>query len=232
MSGLVNKASLAVQVRDMIAARVADGTYPPGHRLIELSLAKEFGTSQAPVREALRMLEALQLVESTPHRGARVRFICEREQMEANFVRGAIEEAAARVAGPHFFAQRPTAITCLRAATSAMRTALTTKDAKGLAHHNAEFHRQIVQASGCGTLIKTWVSLGLEERGALTAQRHLPEIEIEEVLRQHEAITVALAAGDGQLAGRLLNEHALWFTKLHGSGPDDWAKAAANSQPA
>ena len=59
-----------------------DGTYKPGDRLLELQIAREFNSSQGPVREALRELEALRLVESQVYRGTRVRGVNAREMRE------------------------------------------------------------------------------------------------------------------------------------------------------
>ena len=54
-----------------LAERIIGGLLAPGERLVEMRIAKEFRTSQAPVREALRELEALRLVASEPYRGTR-----------------------------------------------------------------------------------------------------------------------------------------------------------------
>src|SRR5438105_15193550 len=55
---------LREQLKEQLLARILDGEYEPGERLVETQIAKEFGTSQAPVREALRDLEALRLVQT------------------------------------------------------------------------------------------------------------------------------------------------------------------------
>ena len=59
-------------------------------------IAQELGTSQAPVREALRDLTQLRLVETVPFRGARVREIPLDEILERLSVRSALEELAVR----------------------------------------------------------------------------------------------------------------------------------------
>jgi len=45
------------RIRDVLVSRILDGTYPAGMQLKELTLAREFNVSQAPIREALRELE-------------------------------------------------------------------------------------------------------------------------------------------------------------------------------
>src|SRR3712207_9391631 len=66
---------LREEIKERIVERILDGTYGPGERIVESAVAAEFGVSQAPVREALRDLEAMRFIESQPHRGARVREI-------------------------------------------------------------------------------------------------------------------------------------------------------------
>lgn len=55
----IARAVLADQVKDWLMARILEGTYPTNARIVETAVAKELGVSQAPVREALRGLEAL-----------------------------------------------------------------------------------------------------------------------------------------------------------------------------
>ena len=59
----ISRAVLSDTVKDRLLEAILDGRYPPGSRIVETRAAREFGTSQAPVREALRDLEALGVVE-------------------------------------------------------------------------------------------------------------------------------------------------------------------------
>ncbi len=61
--------SLREQVRALLRD-ILSGVYAPGERLVEMKIARTLGTSQAPVREALRELEAIGFITSQPHRGA------------------------------------------------------------------------------------------------------------------------------------------------------------------
>src|SRR4029077_18596104 len=93
---------LRSQVRDLLLERIVEGYYEPGARLVETQIARELGVSQAPVREALRDLESVGVVETTAFRGARVRNPTRAELLEAYPVRAALEclaafEAASRI---------------------------------------------------------------------------------------------------------------------------------------
>jgi DNA-binding GntR family transcriptional regulator len=56
-------------IANALGDRIASGTLHPNEHLIEAAIAIEFGTSRAPVREALLMLEKDGLVIRSPHRG-------------------------------------------------------------------------------------------------------------------------------------------------------------------
>jgi regulatory GntR family protein len=66
------RTSMRDRIRDVLVARILNGSYPAGTQLRELILAREFNVSQAPIREPLRELEGSG-VASERYRGTRVR---------------------------------------------------------------------------------------------------------------------------------------------------------------
>ena len=94
----ISRTVLREQVKDVLLQRIVSGELKPGERLVETRIASELGTSQAPVREALRDLELLRMVESEPFRGARVRAFGDDELIEVYPVRAVLEELAAKEA--------------------------------------------------------------------------------------------------------------------------------------
>ena len=95
---MIERTVLREQVKDVLLQRSVRGELTPGERLVETRIASELGTSQAPVREALRDLELLRMVESEPFRGARVRAFGDDELVEVYPVRAALEELAGKLA--------------------------------------------------------------------------------------------------------------------------------------
>jgi DNA-binding GntR family transcriptional regulator len=60
----------AEELRAQLADDIVRGTLTPGQTLDEMDLARRFGVSRTPVREAIRQLAASGLVDTRPHRGA------------------------------------------------------------------------------------------------------------------------------------------------------------------
>src|SRR3954467_12220729 len=87
-------------IRDTLVSRILDGHYPAGTQLKELSLAREFSVSQAPIREALRELEGSGLVTSERYRGTRVRGADLREMRDSYELRATMEARAVELALP------------------------------------------------------------------------------------------------------------------------------------
>jgi DNA-binding GntR family transcriptional regulator len=191
------------QIRRELLRRIVMGVYQPGDRLVELQIAREFNTSQAPVREALRELEAVRLVETEIYRGTRVRAISEQEMIEAAAVRGILEEAAARSAVATLRGNTEP----LRAEVEAIKAAARDRDHDAYALHNNRFHRLIVAAGGNEVMLRVWDSLMLEARTRITLST-FPPFDLDAIANSHDPIVDAFEAGDGDLAGQLLREHA------------------------
>jgi len=92
--------SLVDRVLTFVRDRILSGEYEPGARLRLQPLAKESGASLIPVREALRILEAERLVETTPNRGARVTGISRADMEDLYRVRILLETQAVRASPP------------------------------------------------------------------------------------------------------------------------------------
>jgi DNA-binding GntR family transcriptional regulator len=201
----VTRAVFREQIKDVLMQRIVDGEYEPGERIVELRIAEEFGVSQAPVREALRELESLRLVESEPFRGARVRAVRADEIAESYPVRAALEELAAKLAAERLAG----AAAPLQAGIDAMRAAAVDGDLRAFVRHDVAFHRVFVEASANLTLVEVWQSLHVDLRTRFTLIQRLEDLA--EVAESHVPIMRALDAGDAERAGRVVREHIEGF---------------------
>src|SRR3954453_647287 len=82
---------LREDIRDRLMEEILNGRLAPGDRIVETRVARQFGVSQAPVREALRDLELFGFVVSSPFRGAIVREIPVEELVQIYPIRAMLE---------------------------------------------------------------------------------------------------------------------------------------------
>jgi DNA-binding GntR family transcriptional regulator len=194
---------LSAQVKDRMLRWILEGELAPGSRIIETRVARQLGTSQAPVREALRDLATLGLVEMHPYRGARVREPEPTELVEAMEVRGELEAIAARQAAARI---DETTLATMRALLDDMRASATRGDAHTQALQNSEFHDCVIEASGNRTIQRLWKILEPFARTYLTAT--LPGADLHWLADRHLAILDALEAGDPERAAQAMRVHA------------------------
>ena len=164
---LVKRTCMRDHIRDVLVARILDGTYPPGTQLKELSLAHEFNVSQAPIREALRELEGSGLVASERFRGTRVRGADSGEMRESYELRCMMEVRAVELAAP-FTAQ---VLEELERTVCAMAAAVAHDDRERYIDEALRFHRGLIEASGNRTFLTVWDSLHWDVRGRVTLRR-------------------------------------------------------------
>ena len=100
--------SMAVQfktkteiVHERLHRDIITGKLRPGQRIVISELAKEFGFSEIPIREAIRSLETAGLVRFTPHVGAVVSEFNDKEFLEIYIIRIELEALATRLAVEH-----------------------------------------------------------------------------------------------------------------------------------
>lgn len=74
--------SLPVYLAERLAEEIESNLLKPGERLSEEAIARRFGVSRAPVREALRLLAQEEIVAIEARRGARVRSYSRQELTE------------------------------------------------------------------------------------------------------------------------------------------------------
>lgn len=193
-------------IRERIVERILDGTYPPGSRIVESQLAHEFGTSQAPVREALRDLEGMRFVESRPHVGARVRAVTSEELGQIYPVRAALEEVAGREAAGRVTGE---ILAALAGELQAMRRAAEAGEIHEQLVHDARFHEIIVEASGNQVLLEVWRSLRVEASTLISVLK--ADSNLRMIAEMHRPILSAMQSRDPDLAGKEMRAHIEFF---------------------
>jgi DNA-binding GntR family transcriptional regulator len=187
-----------------LRSAIGDGALAPGQRLLETNLANELGTSNGPVREALRQLEAEGLVVSSPYRGAVVAEVSQ-EEIEQVLVpiRVLIERFAFQVAMPLLDEQD---LAELRRLVALMRSAADANDPDQLAEADLQFHELVIRRSGQNHCLQLWRVIqprvrAYFRRDAPAHQHHY------EVADQHQQLLDALTAGDADALVIAVEQH-------------------------
>jgi DNA-binding GntR family transcriptional regulator len=199
---LISRSVLADQVKEHLLRDILAGVYPPHARIVETHLARELGTSQAPVREALRGLEALGLVEISPFRGARVRRPARAELLEAYVVRAELEALGARLGVPRMTDDD---LAELEALGDAMQRAAAAGDRHELAVADAAFHARVLRLAGNATLERVWRSLEPFSRTYITLVA--PGADEHWTADLHPRILAALRTRDPEQVVAALRSH-------------------------
>src|SRR5688500_9366790 len=188
--------SLREQIREHIVEGIVSGRWKPGERIVERRIAVELEVSQTPVREALRELEALRLIESAPNKGVRVRSLTAADLEEIYPVRAGLEQIAAELAAQRLAEDA----SALEPEVAALYEADRAADGEAQVRHTVAFHREMVRAAGNSVLLHTWEGLGIEVFTALSI-RWLGTRQ-QSYAEEHEALVQAFKRRDPDI-GRL-----------------------------
>ncbi|HLS49192.1 MAG TPA: GntR family transcriptional regulator [Actinomycetaceae bacterium] len=134
--------SKSEMVYRQLRERILSGKYGPGYRLVLDRIARELEVSPVPVREAVRRLEAEDLVLFTRNVGAEVAGINPRDYADAMQTLAYLEGAATSLAAPHL---SPEQIDHATALNERMRE-LADTDPVQFTELNEQFHRTLCEA--------------------------------------------------------------------------------------
>ncbi|MFZ5832882.1 MAG: GntR family transcriptional regulator [Planctomycetota bacterium] len=222
----VHRQSMRDQVRETLLRQIGAGQLLPGTRLLETRIAEELGVSPIPVREAIRELAAMGVVESATHRGAWVREVRLSETLDALEVKAGLEAEAARKAARALRGQGQE----LRGIVADMVAAAAKLDFVAFQQFNQAFHRRIVEAGGNQVLLRVWDSLGFEVR-TRAVMDYFQRADAVAIAKEHERIVDALDGGRAAEAARLLRSHALDLVRyLEGIGEKSKRSTAASTR--
>lgn len=194
-------AAVATHIRDAIVR----GDYQPGSRLPEIGLAQELGTSRGTVREALRELDELGLVDIEPHRGSFVSKVTKRKARELYELRQALEGAAVRLAIEHGRLDEQ-AHQAIEGRMEAMRQATAGGNPMALIEAERALHREIWSRCDNQLLLEYLANVQLQTRRLLIynkAFRADPATE----LKIHEELVDDVLSGGADRAEDAVRRH-------------------------
>lgn len=201
---------------------IVDGRIPPGKTLRLQEISDQLGLSMMPVREALRQLAALDLVEIEPRKGARVRAMSIEDLQDTYFSRVYLESIAVSEAAKRFtqddFAKASQALVEQEHAQQEGDLV------KSRAAHE-RFHFAIYEASQKNWLLRSilpaWRNSERYRVGALAQIETLDQRGIE-----HHALLTSVSEGDSLAAVRHLTAHLATSVQLA------WTSVESQGKPA
>lgn len=202
----------------------------PGEKLSEQDLARRFGVSRQPVREAFIKLAESGLVRVLPQRGTMVIKISVEAVEDARFVREAIECAVAREAARR---SDPQAIELIRACLVETADTVERGDGERLFALDEEFHHLLAAAAGRPN---AWMVV-VEQKAQMDRVRYLDVGEampMKTILTQHHIILAAIERGDVVGAERAMRTHLteilVSLPKLAARWPDLFEEPPRNDE--
>ena len=204
MVSLVNNIALFEAADGLIRKLIFSRALKPGERIDEQRLARDFGISRTPLREALKVLHNEGLVKLVPRRGCFVAKLTEQDVDEIydmiRLLEGACAARAAAQATPGDIA-RLKRITQRMAQTAAERNYKRYFEANLAAHEAVQdlagnrWQKSVIQYLRSICRLYPHVSIG-----------KLPG-RLEESLREHEELLAAIEARDPARAEEIMHRH-------------------------
>lgn len=196
--------SLVDRVLERVVDAIVTGRLHPGDKLIEVQVAEQLGVSRGPVREAIRRLEQMGLVEKIPYRGAFVSQLTRRDIEELQSVRGALEGLAARILAER---RDPSVISALEALLDEMRKAADDADGSQIIELDTQFHNTLVAAADHHLLNEIWETVNVQLRRFLFLRRQRLYATLDQAAQIHEPIVQAIVEGNPEHAEAGVREH-------------------------
>jgi DNA-binding GntR family transcriptional regulator len=193
----------ALQVYEHLRSAIVTLAFKPGMVLDRNELARCFGVSVTPVRDALLKLEEEGLVDIFPQHGTRVSAVDIDSARHAHFLRLALEVEIARTLAR----QRDSSLAQgLQALVTRQRHCLAQGDVEAFIHTDQAFHERMFHAAHAQDLWR----LMRGNSGNMDRLRRLHmqlNGKAESVLAEHAELAAAIGDGDTERAEQCVRRH-------------------------
>jgi len=190
-------------LRQRLEREIFAGTLRPGERLDENGLARRFGVSRTPVREALLQLASAGLIEMRPRQGAVVAAITVQQLLQMFEVMADLEALCARYAARRM---GPAERQALARAHKICVDQANRHDPEEYYEANRVFHEMIYAGTRNTYLEETTRALRNRLSSYRRFQLHQPG-RMANSLAEHEAVVEAILAGDAEKAASAMRVH-------------------------
>ena len=208
----------APQLYDALREQIVTLQLKPGDALSRTEIAKQFGVSQTPVRDALMKLEQEDLVDVFPQAATRVSKIDLRAARQAHFLRLAVELELVH----RFASQQNEAVNVeLKAIMTDLKRCSRSKDSIGFMQADRRFHHVLYEYAD---LMEIW-ALIQGRSGHIDRLRHLhlpADGKMQQIIKDHQDIADAIQSGLPEVAQQAVRKHlsgtlaqAEWIKQMH-----------------
>jgi len=206
MSAAAEGQTLSDHVLRLIQSAIVKGEIAPGSKISEPELARAYGISRGPLREALHRLEGRKLLVRVPHVGARVVSLSRQELSELYQIRESLEGMACRLAAERM---RPKQIEELRDVLREHERDEAFQAGRGYYQQEGDydFHYRIVQGSENRMLFRLLCDELYQLARMYRIQYSATPNRPGQAYAEHHRILDAIAEGDGELAEVLMRRH-------------------------
>jgi len=213
MSGLEPYRFIGLQEVEQVAARqildaISDRRLAPGTKLTEEELSRIFEVSRERVRRILLVLSQHGIVQLEPNRGAFVAVPTIAEQRDAFQLRRLLEGQVVTLLCAQKRAVRASIVRSLRLHIAQEQAASATRDRSLQVRLSGDFHLKLAACTSNQLLLRVLRDVTTRMSLALAAQHPLAS-ELDCSINEHVPLVDAIAAGDTDLATRLMQEHLM-----------------------
>jgi DNA-binding GntR family transcriptional regulator len=198
--------TLSSIVQQRISADIAHGELPPGMRLEEEELARRYEVSRTPVREALRQLSALGIVDTRPRQGMVVATRSLEHFNNLLEVVADLEASSARYAAQRMTDAERRALATLHQTMNAI-----TKDGATAKFDqvNSVFHRMIHEGAHNDILLNGILQMRLRTLPYTRLEFISEQQRMEISYMEHNAVVQAIMRGEAEPAYHAMRLHVL-----------------------
>lgn len=193
-------------VRNVLREEIFSNKLKPGDRILETYWSNRLGVSQGPVREALRDLEAMGLVETIPFKGSRVRVLSKKDVEDNYSTRLCLEIKSIKDAISLLNTKEQQDLhNQLCMVMQQMQSAVKNGDLGRFIESDTLFHSVIIHATGNQVLFKLWEQCNIRNWNIIpedTRQESLQKLQ-----EEHQKLMMAIYDRDSYQAVTIVEEH-------------------------
>lgn len=194
------------KVYDALHEMISSKKLFPEQQLVETTIAKSFGVSRTPVREAIRRLEQDGLVESIPNKGCFLKRNTFSEMADGYEIIAHLSYIACGHLAQEHQTLKSSDVNKLRTQISEMKDLCQRNEKRKWVEYDTEFHKRLIDMTGRAQLMNTYSQLTFCVNQVLWFVTPL-FIDIQASTADHERLLDLILSGDAQEASAFALQH-------------------------